>query len=146
MHHNRRPLSLLSPTLNLLLHIRPILDILPEMANMAPHLLVRLEAKRNKRDEAKGKPFPALHDAAREVAAVLTLHGDVFGAFEGGVEDWMEGLGEGGSERGVWWGVPWVPHVKKKNMVGECGGAGGAVGFVEVEVGRYATGAGEMRL
>jgi hypothetical protein len=87
MHHNRRPLSLLSPTLNLLLHIRPILDILPEMANMAPHLLVRLEAKRNKRDEAKGKPFPALHDAAREVAAVLTLHGDVFGAFEGGVED-----------------------------------------------------------
>jgi hypothetical protein len=41
-----------------------------------------------------------------------------------------------------------VPHVKKKNMVGERGCAGGAVGFVEVEVevGRYATGAGEMRL
>jgi hypothetical protein len=27
--------------------------------------------------------------AAGKVTAVLTLHGDVFGAFEGGVEDWV---------------------------------------------------------
>jgi hypothetical protein len=44
---------------------------------------------------------------------------------------------EGGSERVVWWGVPCVPHVKKKNMVGGvwvrwwhcglCGGGGRAL-------------------
>jgi hypothetical protein len=82
--------------LYLLQHIRPILDILSEMANMAPDLLVGFQAKRDNGHEAKGKPFPALRDAPREVAAVLTLHGDVFGAFEGGVEDWggwLVGLG-----------------------------------------------------
>lgn len=85
-HHYSR---LLSPTaLHLLLHIRPILDVLPEIANMAANLMVRLQAERNKRDEAEGEPFPALHDAPAEVAAVLALHCDVLGAFEGGLEGW----------------------------------------------------------
>jgi hypothetical protein len=108
------------------------------MANVTPHLLIRLQAEGDDRDEAEGEPFPALHYlvmgvsrwvverrcwgsgktyAAGKVTAVLTLHGDVFGAFEGGVEDWW------GISEGVWRGkgldlsVPWVPHVKKKNMV-----------------------------
>jgi hypothetical protein len=85
-HHNCRRL-LSSATLYLLQHIGPILYILPKMANMAPDLLVRLDAERDNGHEAKSKPFPALHDTTREVAAVLTLHGDVFGAFESGVED-----------------------------------------------------------
>lgn len=85
--HPHRPLLLTAPTaLHLPLHIRPILDILPEIADMAADLVVRLEAEGNQRDEAEGEPLPALHDAAAEVAAVLALHGDVLGAFEGGLE------------------------------------------------------------
>ena len=77
MHHDS---SALTAPVDLLLHIRAILDVLPEVADVASDLLVRLERERDHGDEAEGEPFPALHDAAREVAAVLALHGDVLGA------------------------------------------------------------------
>jgi hypothetical protein len=53
---------------------------------VAADLLVRLEAKRDDGHEAEGEPLPALHHTAAVIAAVLTLHGYVFGAFEGGLE------------------------------------------------------------
>lgn len=53
---------------------------------MTPNFLVGLQTKRYNGDEAKGKPFPALHDAAAEVAAVLALYGYVLGAAELGCE------------------------------------------------------------
>ena len=45
----------------LLLHIRPVLDILPEMAYVAPDFFVGLEAERDEGDEAECEPFPAFH-------------------------------------------------------------------------------------
>ena len=57
------------------------------MANVASNFLVRLERERDNGDEAECKPFPALHDAAGEVTAVLALYGDVLCAGEGRVED-----------------------------------------------------------
>lgn len=77
---------------HLIHHVRPILDILPEVADVATNLLVGFDGKRDHGDEAKGKPFPALHDAAAEVAAVLALHRDVFGAFERRAEGWCARL------------------------------------------------------
>lgn len=64
-----------SSAANLRLHVRPILDILPEVADVAAELLVRFEAERYDGDEAKSEPFPALHRARRVVAAVLALEG-----------------------------------------------------------------------
>jgi hypothetical protein len=58
IHHNR---AALCSAAYLLLHIRPVLDILPEIAYVAPDFLVRLERKGDKRDEAECEPFPALH-------------------------------------------------------------------------------------
>jgi hypothetical protein len=59
MHHDRGSLS---PTsLYLLLHVRSVLDILAEVANVASDLLVRLERERDNGHEAEGEPFPALH-------------------------------------------------------------------------------------
>ena len=55
MHHNRR---LSRTALHLLLHIRTVLDILPEIADVATNFLVRLERERDNRDEAERKPFP----------------------------------------------------------------------------------------
>lgn len=43
---------------NLLLHVGPILDVLPEIANVAANFLVGLQAKGDDGDEAEGKPFP----------------------------------------------------------------------------------------
>jgi hypothetical protein len=80
-HHNRATLTLTMT--HLLLHIRAILDILPKVANMASDLFIWFERKGDHGDEAESKPLPALHHATAEVAAVLALHGDVFGAFEG---------------------------------------------------------------
>ena len=103
-HHNRR---LLPPAaLHLLLHIRPVLDVLPEIADVAADLVVGLEAEGDERDEAEREPLPALQDAPAEVAAVLALHCDVLGAFEGGLEgcgvfSWVERLGEGKGGRTV---------------------------------------------
>jgi hypothetical protein len=54
MHHDRR----LSIALHLLLHVGAILDILPEIADVAADLLVRLERERDDGDEAEGEPFP----------------------------------------------------------------------------------------
>lgn len=93
-HHDRTALLSMccrrTTTLtNLLLNIRAILDILPKVTDMASDLLVGLERKRDHGDEAKGKPFPALHDAAAEVAAVLALYGYVLGAAELGCEGWV---------------------------------------------------------
>jgi hypothetical protein len=86
MHHDRSSSSSRVP-INLLLHVRAVLDVLAEMADVAADLLVRLERKRDQGHEAEGEPFPALGHAAREIAAVLALHRDVLGAGEGAVED-----------------------------------------------------------
>lgn len=67
---------------NLCLYVRAVLDVLPEIADMAAELFVGFEAERDDRDEAEGEPFPALHRTRGEVAAVLALEGEVFGAFE----------------------------------------------------------------
>lgn len=126
-HHDSR---LLSPTsLHLPLHIRSILDVLPEIADMAADLVVRLQAEGNQRDEAEGEPLPALHDAAAEVAAVLALHGDVLGAFEGGLEgcgvfSWVERLGEGKGGRTV------RSAGEEEEHAGLCACAAGARGWV----------------
>lgn len=78
MHHHGRP----SPSLYLLLHIWPILDILPKVANVATDFLVRFQREWDNRYEAKGKPLPALHDSTREVTTILTLYSDMLGARE----------------------------------------------------------------
>lgn len=64
-----------TPSPDLCLHIRPILDVLPEVADVAADLLVGLKAEGDDGDEAEGEPFPALHWARGEVAAVLALEG-----------------------------------------------------------------------
>lgn len=69
LRHTARRRSLTVPThhdcrlsaagaLHLLLHIRAVLDILPEIADMAADLLVGLERERDDRDEAECEPFP----------------------------------------------------------------------------------------
>ena len=113
-HHDCRLSA--AGALHLLLHIRAILDILPEIADVAADLLVGLERERDNRDEAECEPFPGcvstlstcrrkcgvyplrggcevrrkdvppLHHAPGEVAAVLALHGDVLCALELAVE------------------------------------------------------------
>jgi len=88
IHRHRSSLHFCPTTKLLEFRLRPILDVLPEMAHMAPDFLVRLEAEWDNGDEAEGKPFPALHYATRGVAAVLADELDVFGAFEGGCEGW----------------------------------------------------------
>ena len=105
MHHDRR---LSRTALHLLLHIRTVLDILPEIADVATNFLVRLERERDNRDEAERKPFPrfvsrcdirivegkgyedvpSLHHSTGEVAAVLALHCNVFCAAELRLEGW----------------------------------------------------------
>jgi hypothetical protein len=100
-----------------LLHIRAVLDVLVEVADVAADLFVRLETKRDDGHEAEGEPLPALHHAAAVVAAILALHGYVLGAFEGGLEGYRVVSGcvkEGRDGRGS---VLCVPHVKKKNIV-----------------------------
>jgi len=85
--HRHSTALYLCPTAKLLqLGFGAIRDILPEVADVAPDFLVRLEAKRDNGDEAECEPFPAFHHFARLVAAVLTTELDVFGAFEGGCE------------------------------------------------------------
>jgi hypothetical protein len=64
MHHDRR----LSIALHLLLHVGAILDILPEIADVAADLLVRLERERDDGDEAEGEPFPECVSTASFVA------------------------------------------------------------------------------
>lgn len=71
---------------NLRLHIRPIFDVLPEVADVAAELLVGFEAEWDDGDEAKGEPLPALHRARGVVATVLALEREVLGALEGGGE------------------------------------------------------------
>lgn len=73
-----------------LLHIRAVLDILPEIADVATDLPIGLEAEGDDGDEAECEPFPALHRAGAEVAAILALHGEVFGAGELRLERWEE--------------------------------------------------------
>lgn len=55
MHHDRR---LSSAALHLLLYVGAILDVLPEITNVASDFLIRLERERDYRDEAECKPFP----------------------------------------------------------------------------------------
>ena len=55
VHHDRR----LPPTaLHLLLHIWAVLDILPEIADVASDFLVRLEREWDYRDKAECEPLP----------------------------------------------------------------------------------------
>lgn len=67
MHHDIRRL-LSASTLDLLLHIRSVLDVLAEMANVAPDFFVRLERERNDGDEAECEPLPAFHDLGEVLA------------------------------------------------------------------------------
>lgn len=55
VHHNR---GLTSTALHLLLHVRAVLDVLPEIANVTADLLVGFERERDDGDEAEGEPFP----------------------------------------------------------------------------------------
>lgn len=89
MHHVSALLLLLATRMpiNLLLHVRAVLDVLAEVADVAADFLVWLEREGDDGHEAEGEPFPALHYATREVSAVLALHGDVLCAGEGAVED-----------------------------------------------------------
>jgi hypothetical protein len=54
MHHDRR----LSPALDLLLYVGAVLDVLPEITNVASDFLVWLEREWDYRNEAECKPFP----------------------------------------------------------------------------------------
>jgi len=58
MHHNRGPLR--APTLYLLLHVWPVLDLLTGIADVAADFLAGLEGEGHDGDEAEGEPFPAL--------------------------------------------------------------------------------------
>jgi len=86
IHRHRSSLRLCPTTELLKFRLRPIFDVLPEIAHVAPDFLVWLEAEWDNGYEAECKPFPALHYATRGVAAVLAVELDVFGAFEGGCE------------------------------------------------------------
>lgn len=68
--------------LHLLLYIRPILNVLLELANVAVHCVPGLQAKWYDRNETKGEPFPSLDDLAGEIATVLALDCDVFVALQ----------------------------------------------------------------
>jgi hypothetical protein len=68
--------------IHLTLHIRPKLDVLIEIANVAADDVVGFEAEGYDREEAECEEFPALVDACAEVAAVLALGGNVFAAFK----------------------------------------------------------------
>jgi hypothetical protein len=59
-HHDRRLLS--STPLHLLLHVRAVLDVLPEIADVAADLVVGFEAEGDEGDEAEGEPFPVRID------------------------------------------------------------------------------------
>jgi len=59
------------------LDVGAVLDVLPEVADVAADLLIGLDAEWDDRDEAEGEPFPPLHGAGGEVAAVLALEGEV---------------------------------------------------------------------
>jgi hypothetical protein len=43
---------------HLLLHVRAVLDVLVEVADVAADLLVRLQREGDDGDEAEGEPFP----------------------------------------------------------------------------------------
>jgi hypothetical protein len=143
MHHDRRRLLSTSSSLYLLLHIRPVLDVLAEIADVAADFLVGFQREGYDGHEAEGEPFPALGYlwwglacvdggggdlglregetyAAGEVTAVLALYGDVLCACEGGVEDWGRLLDELHGRVVLRKSVPCVPHVKKKNMAQVC--------------------------
>jgi hypothetical protein len=66
-HHITLLLGRCSSTTDHLLHVRAVLDVLEEVADVATNLLVGLEAKGNDGDEAEGEPFPALHYATAVV-------------------------------------------------------------------------------
>jgi len=83
--HSRTTLLRLTP-IGKMRQFRPILDVLPEIADVASDFLAWLEAEGDNGDEAECKPFPALHYAAGVVAAVLALEREVFGAGEAGGE------------------------------------------------------------
>lgn len=57
VHHNSR---LATPTcsFHLLLHVWAVLDVLPEIADVASDFLVRLEREGDYGDEAECEPFP----------------------------------------------------------------------------------------
>ena len=55
VHHDRR---LAGAALHLLLHVGAVLDVLPEVADVAADLVVGLEREGDDGDEAEGEPFP----------------------------------------------------------------------------------------
>lgn len=74
---------------------------------MVGELVVRGEGTRKKEEEKKKRRryVPALHYTTAEVAAVLTLHCDVFCAVDGRVEccGWVGLVSQGGFLWGGWW-------------------------------------------
>lgn len=57
MHHDR---GLSAGALHLLLHVGAVLDVLPEVADVAADFLVGLEREGDDGDEAEGEPFPGM--------------------------------------------------------------------------------------
>lgn len=55
LHHDRR---LTTTSVHLLLHVRAVLDVLPEIADVAADFLVGLEREGDDGDEAECEPFP----------------------------------------------------------------------------------------
>lgn len=55
VHHDCR---LSTSALHLLLHVRSVFDVLPEVADVAADFLVGLERERDDRDEAECEPLP----------------------------------------------------------------------------------------
>jgi hypothetical protein len=54
LHRNRR----LPGVIHLLLDVRPLPDVLVEVADVAGDVVVGLEGEGDERDEADGEPFP----------------------------------------------------------------------------------------
>jgi hypothetical protein len=57
VHHDGRLLATRAAA-HLLLHIRAVLDVLVEVADVAADFLVRLEREGDQRHEAESEPFP----------------------------------------------------------------------------------------
>lgn len=66
----------LLPIAHLLLHVRAVLDILVEIADVAADLFIRFERKGYHGDEAEGKPFPR---QGREASAKFPSFPSVIG-------------------------------------------------------------------
>lgn len=90
LHGNRRP----APSFDLLLHVGSVLDVLPEIADVAADFLVGLHAEGDHGDEAECEPLPGEDGLAGERR--LGGKGSRGRARGNGGRGWREwGVGEG---------------------------------------------------